>query len=266
MQRIGCEAIKEQAIAQGIVKPRERRPKKEPLWRESERLSFSTGLRHAVYFNSGDVYVGEWGNGLKEGKGHLNGVKGWRYEGDWLKGLRHGHGVLGKKKENHCDKNHYVGDWKFGKRDGYGRQIYENGDVYIGNWSEGKCSGHGRMWYKNGDFYEGDWINNKPHGYGIFVHVNGCRYEGEWMNGLRHGYGRFYHLLTGQLQDGLWIEGVGKCSDFTDILYRQSAKRPTQYPLRKLELENSDDVKRTAEEYAINKLITTQNEGIMPEN
>ncbi|XP_071446594.1 MORN repeat-containing protein 3-like [Hetaerina americana] len=171
--------------------------------------------------------------------------------------MRHGHGVLSKRKEDHCDKTHYTGGWQLGKRHGQGRQIYEDGTVYIGKWSQGKRDGHGRIWYKNGDFYEGDWCDDKPHGYGIFVYANGCRFEGEWMNGLKHGYGRFYHLLTGQLQDGLWIKDVSKCSGITEIPYRQNAPRPNPYPLHKLELEDSHKVQMSAEEHAITNFLNS---------
>ena len=39
----------------------------------------------------------------------------------------------------------YEGDWKVGKREGKGKQVYANGNVYDGEWSDDKRQGLGML-------------------------------------------------------------------------------------------------------------------------
>jgi len=34
-------------------------------------------------------------------------------------------------------------------------------------------NGYGRMIYESGDLYEGEWKNNKSHGFGTYITVDG---------------------------------------------------------------------------------------------
>ncbi|XP_068019569.1 MORN repeat-containing protein 3 isoform X2 [Melanerpes formicivorus] len=85
----------------------------EPLWHEWDRKAQKCGLRHTVYAVNGDQYTGEWLDNLKHGKG----TQLWK-----------------------CSRAIYSGDWKFGKRDGYGSySIFdpvakEYKKVYTGWW------------------------------------------------------------------------------------------------------------------------------------
>jgi len=38
----------------------------------------------------------------------------------------------------------YVGDFKDGKRTGFGKMIYKDGSYYEGNWDEGSYHGYGK--------------------------------------------------------------------------------------------------------------------------
>tara|TARA_B110000285_G_C14637682_1_gene386230 strand:- start:307 stop:465 length:159 start_codon:yes stop_codon:yes gene_type:complete len=51
----------------------------------------------------------------------------------------------------------YEGDWKNGKRSGYGSFRYTNGDIYNGLWLKNKKNGDGFMKYANGDVYNGNF-------------------------------------------------------------------------------------------------------------
>ena len=42
--------------------------KRQPQWRESDRLAQKEGLRHAVHSVNGDVYTGEWADNKKCGE------------------------------------------------------------------------------------------------------------------------------------------------------------------------------------------------------
>jgi len=64
---------------------------------------------------SQSIYIGQWKNGKKQGKGKQICVDGSLYEGYWLNNQPHGKG----------------------------RMIYANCDVYEGEWVNGKCQGKG---------------------------------------------------------------------------------------------------------------------------
>jgi hypothetical protein len=156
------------------------------------------------------------------------------YEGDFDEGYRHGFGVLAYELENKIFVLEYRGNWKRGRMHGFGLRRFRDGGVYIGDWKNGKRHGYGLMWYPNGDFYAGDWVKDKRQGLGMLVRPDVNRYEGSWYNDMKHGKGRFIHLTTGQMQQGVWIRDVCVYCTFIDIRYRQSAIRPTKYPIQKV--------------------------------
>ena len=84
-------------------------------------------------FNNGDVYEGEWKEGVKEGYGKYTSKDGDVYEGGWKGGVREGHGKM----------------------------TYENGDVYEGKWKGGVREGYGEYTFKDGNVFEGEWKGGK---------------------------------------------------------------------------------------------------------
>ena len=51
-----------------------------------------------------------------------------------------------------------------GKRKGYGKKVFKNGDRYEGEWDNDMANGKGRYDHADGDVYEGFWKNDKAHG------------------------------------------------------------------------------------------------------
>lgn len=51
----------------------------------------------------------------------------------------------------------FKGNWKNGKRHGFGVQLFPNGARFVGNWKKDKAQGFGRLEYVNGTFYEGNF-------------------------------------------------------------------------------------------------------------
>ncbi|XP_049762928.1 MORN repeat-containing protein 3-like [Schistocerca cancellata] len=219
--------------------------KKLSVSQRREIASYKNGLRCKIFNISGNSYKGEWKNNERHGKGIFLETSGKRYEGDWEHGLRHGYGIQSHM-EPHClHAIEYTGEWYEGKRQGQGISYYADGSYYDGAWLDNKRHGHGRMWFADGTFYEGEWKNDQFHGLGLFAYANGNRYEGEWKCGLKNGCGRYYHLDSGQLQEGVWINGNCSCSTMTDIYYRQTAKDPTQYPIPECCMQESDSLYQT---------------------
>lgn len=61
---------------------------------------------------------------------------------------------------------HWDGKRVDGKREGYGRMQYYNGDLYEGNFKNDEKYYYGAMEYSNGDIYRGNWKNNERDGFG----------------------------------------------------------------------------------------------------
>ena len=131
----------------------------------------------------------------------------------------------------------YTGEWKNNLREGYGVQIYSNGDKYEGEWIQNERSGEGVLWETkiknnicndNHDIYT---INktetelskykcsnvenllklkeniNNIHKNNIETNKYNKRYEGEWKNNLKHGKGSYYYK-NGNIYKGEWFQGL----------------------------------------------------------
>ncbi|XP_044845619.1 MORN repeat-containing protein 3 isoform X2 [Mauremys mutica] len=220
----------------------------EPLWNEWDRKAQKCGLRHTIYAVNRDHYTGEWLDNLKHGKG----TQTWKstgaiYNGDWKFGKRDGYGTYSipdpLTKEY---KKVYSGWWKNDKKCGYGIKFYSDLEYYEGEWSSGKRSGWGRMYYKDGSIYEGQWLEDQHSGQGMLRLTNENRYEGTWKDGKKHGLGKFFYLNKGQLFEGFWVADIPKCGTMIDF-GREEVPTPTQYPIPKIELANPDDVLEEAQ-------------------
>ena len=73
--------------------------------------------------------------------------KNIRYEGQLQNNLPEGYGKLYFFKTGNLL---YEGQFKLGKKDGFGREFYEFGNLYFqGNWKEDKKHGKGKEYYSN---------------------------------------------------------------------------------------------------------------------
>ncbi|KAL0610530.1 MORN repeat-containing protein 3 [Plecturocebus cupreus] len=164
------------------------------------------------------------------------------YEGDWKFGKRDGYGTLSlPDQQTGKYRRVYSGWWKGDKKSGYGIQFFGPKEYYEGEWCGSQRSGWGRMYYSNGDIYEGQWDNDKPHGEGMLRLKNGNRYEGCWEGGMKNGPGRFFHLDHGQLFEGFWVDNMAKCGTMIDF-GRDEAPEPTQFPIPEVKILDPDGV------------------------
>ena len=119
----------------------------------------------------------------------------------------------------------YTGQYKDGRRHGFGTMVYKNGAVYEGLWkldlrhgygiyirpTGGYCQGEFRDDQLNGsgkeeegaNSYEGEFKDFKPHCQGVKKYADGSKYEGEWLTGQWHGTG-VYHWPDGRTYTGDW--------------------------------------------------------------
>lgn len=100
----------------------------------------------------------------------------------------------------------YLGQWKLGKREGHGKQVWNDGSVYEGSWLNNMATGYGRLVHADGDYYIGNWENDKANGYGSYIHTDGAKYEGFWKNDRQHGKGKEI-WPDGAIYDGDYLNG-----------------------------------------------------------
>lgn len=209
-------------------------------------MATRNGLRNTIREPNGDTYIGEWMNDLKHGKGRYEAVKsGMLYDGDWKNGKRDGYGVLSKKSGDRYMKE-YTGSWVSGKKQGSGTQFYKSGDRYEGEWFEGLRSGWGRMYFHDNSIYEGEWFEDKRSGTGVLRMADGNRYQGQWENDMKHGSGQYFYVHKGQRFDGVWVNGTPKCGEMMDI--PRTDGTTAQYLIPELKLQDAGAVLHAAQE------------------
>jgi hypothetical protein len=113
--------------------------------------------------------------------------KGDVFEGEWRNGLMHGQGTYYSLAENQFKGDKYVGEFKDGKRDGQGTYYYlaDNqfkGDKYVGEYKDGKIHGQGTYTHASGEKYVGELKDGKRYGLGIGITADGRKFEGIWEN------------------------------------------------------------------------------------
>jgi len=103
-----------------------------------------------------------------------------------------------------------VGEYAYGKAEGYGQYRWMNGNIYSGQFFNGMKNGQGQ-WKKSGDEdanqYSGKYRNDMKHGFGEFEWSTGSKYKGEYVNDKKKGYGEMY-WADGSIYRGFWDNGV----------------------------------------------------------
>ena len=125
--------------------------------------------------------------------------KDGEYVGEFQNGLRDGKGTFYYYENNEYERKKYEGDWKNDKIEGKGKMIWKTGEVYEGEWSNNLKEGKGIETYTNGEKYEGNFKNSKFEGKGVLYYTNGDRYEGDFKNNNRHGSGIMYYKRDGKI-------------------------------------------------------------------
>ncbi|KAK8807966.1 hypothetical protein WA588_006452 [Blastocystis sp. NMH] len=136
-----------------------------------------------------------------------NGVMSYlgEWKGDTKSGfMREG---LGKEYDKDGETALYSGDWKNGKRDGFGTEFHEGHALYTGEWKDGMRNGKGKEMNGSGRIvFVGEWKNGK--GKGMEMDRDGIVvYEGEWWNGKRNGEGKEMDENGRVVRSGKWVDG-----------------------------------------------------------
>ncbi|CAD8174001.1 unnamed protein product [Paramecium octaurelia] len=165
------------------------------------------------YWPDGSVYEGFWSSHTANGKGRLIHADGDAYDGDWVDDRAQGQGTY-----YHVDGARYEGDWLEDQQHGKGTEMWPDGAQYVGSYVNGKKDGKGKFKWSDGATYEGDFRDNNIEGFGEYVWADGRRYKGQWLNNKMHGKGDF-NWPDGKQYSGDYVEdkkegyGIFKWSD-----------------------------------------------------
>jgi S1-C subfamily serine protease len=102
------------------------------------------------------------------------------------------------------DQRAYIGEWKGGKKDGYGMFISKYGH-YVGDWKQDRKHGFGTLSLKSGHKHTGKWVNDKSNGHGTREYSDGSKYIGDFKDDKKHGVGK-YIFVHGEVLEGIWKE------------------------------------------------------------
>jgi len=129
--------------------------------------------------SNGEIYLGQWVNGKRTGKGYKTWQDGKEYIGSWVANRRSGHGVI-----TWPSGDVYSGELSYGFQQGKGMLKSSNGDTYIGEWTVNEKQGYGVLYYATGDVFSGEWKHNKKDGPGIYKFAAGQTKIGEWKDNI----------------------------------------------------------------------------------
>ena len=106
---------------------------------------------------NGDVYLGEWRDDKRHGRGSDTFASGHRYSGEFQDGQRHGQGTY-----TFPNGESYVGEWREGKRHGFGTNTFPDGERHVGEWRQGDRHGPGVAYRPDGSVLRsGRWADDR---------------------------------------------------------------------------------------------------------
>lgn len=175
------------------------------------------GFGYRTYADPELIYVGDYVNNLKSGKGKLwsRKEKRWVYDGSWANDVKNGYGEMWKNGVI------YKGNWLNDKLDGIGRMDWPSGQTYEGSFAKDLRNGEGTMTFPNGDQYAGFWRNGRPHGKGSYMWKTGEVYSGNWVDGIMEG--------TGEIDYGIPVRGSGNVRDGSVQQLNYQLQRPEEW-------------------------------------
>ena len=122
--------------------------------------------------------------------------------------------------------NQYNGQIINGKKNGFGKMNYENGDLYEGLWKDGLREGEGTLINNNGDKYYGIWENDSLKDKIEIEYINGDIYKGNLKEGKKNGFGIYTYKLLNIVYEGYFENdfknGKGKITFFNKRINRRN--------------------------------------------
>ena len=185
---------------------------------------FQDGIGKSVN-SDGNIYFGQYKQGIANGIGRFTTKTGNKFEGYWNDNKLDGFGIIyiekneqfysgelkkgifrGIGKFNNKNYLEYQGEFNDGKMEGTGRLIYKNKKEYKGEFKEGNKNGYGIMKWNTGEKYEGEWKDD-TFKFGTYSWPNGNLFLGNFKGNTINGMGTFYSAGLGTIETGLWENG-----------------------------------------------------------
>jgi hypothetical protein len=156
-------------------------------------------------YETGDIFTGNWENGIRHGWGELLNKNLILEKGYWHWGKKNG---LFKIKMRGTCKVYVIYDNDI-LRD-KAKIVWKNGSIYEGHFINNRIDGWGTCSWTSGDSYEGKWEDGKMQGWGIYKFADGKVYEGLYNNDRRCGKGHMKFqergAFVGNWKDGKYFE------------------------------------------------------------
>ena len=150
-------------------------------------------------YHDGSKYTGEWKDSKPHGRGKMEFPDGNIYEGNFGNGLKEGHGVFRWAD----DGTIYDGSWKNDKKDGTGVYRWADGDIYDGSWKNDKREGRGVDTYA----VDGELLDEL----GGCSYNAKDKIDGVFKESKRHG-ACTYTFFNGETFPCTFVEG--RCAEF----------------------------------------------------
>ena len=157
----------------------------------SQLCDVELNYKDKFFFKQGS-YIGQIDDYILDGKMYAHGYGLCFFHDSVYQGFfEHGH-IKGFGKILYNNGNIYIGQTNK-KRHGQGTLTFSNGHKYIGSFKNGHYHGFGTE-YNNDDhlIYQGEYKNDEYHGIGTQYELS-VSYKGEFQHGLRHGSGILYY-------------------------------------------------------------------------
>ena len=152
---------------------------------------------------------------MMDGKGKLINSEGDVYVGEWVDGLMHG-----KFSVTLNSGNLFEGEFQRGQQTGYGVKYFVNSnEKYSGMWVNGSMTGYGKFQFSTPDnkVYIGQFYNGDLYGFGQII-TDDYKYRGMVKNGKFDGYGILEQLRLKKVYKGVFKEGfLTKLEEHLDI-------------------------------------------------
>jgi hypothetical protein len=140
-------------------------------------------VKDKLLFN-GAKYNGDVKNNIPHGYGVYE-TQNIKYEGYFKDGIFDLFGILTDK----VRKFKYIGSFKDGNKEGYGKIIFDDGKYFEGLFKNNSANGVGYMEYSDGEIYVGEFKNNLADGFGTVYYSNGNIFTGSFSKDKEDGIG-----------------------------------------------------------------------------
>lgn len=190
------------------------------------------GVAYISYPN-GSYYHGQYKNNRRDGVGYYKWKNGNVYIGGWKDGKQHGLGYT-MNKENQITSgglfengklvtetttdyiaNKTTGNCTGNCEDGFGKYVYNNGDIYWGFFKNKQRYGVGTYLWKNKSVYTGAYTSGgKRNGYGIYTYVDRSVFKGIFKDDRIDGLGVMKYKTTGNVVQGVFNNKGAKVKEY----------------------------------------------------